>query len=712
MAKKLGHFARKMDDYDRLFMAIATNDVPRIHAFFRTGLKNGTSTRALLEQFYLAVEGMRSTKGFSNFEYDIMTLVYRVGGRSLVYALNHALNLPSLRSLCNHANFVKIKPTIGPISDKEILANINEVILKPRAAAGITKKRGATVMMDEVGMEEAAVYFPHENAVGGLCQKHSNAETSKLRSYQSALRIVKDLADGSVHFGKEMAVVAVRLSNELDVYPILAAPTCKQETRVDMEDLFNKLIDLWGASEAQRIIGEIWTFATDGDPLRRAAGHNVFCNIPLDPTSALHQIIADCLGLNLFTGPQCITLTFDWHHILKRKPSHRKVDVPVSDSTLGDCTLLRQMMGMTVDGRIINPVNLAKCLKLLEGQDDASVHKLLNPDDAQDVPRAIQLLEAIISVRNVVAPSREIELASDIDSVTLLGHVFEPLLAAFVDPTMSTSQQIEKLSTYAHLSFVFFRKYRLKFMSNQLYGDTQTMIKNVIFSTAKQQLLDDNDKANANQDGTDPLEGHFSQLRDVGGQSAFNYKQGIERCGWACDIQCVYSRNPELHAGHRRRKITRVEHKDHLHPDDWTGDTVSGHSDIPASYFSGAEIARGILRKHSKLPPEDYDFEKIFNDPADPTIDLLRPWGKDKYPGIEGDADRSALTPSSTTTSSTTNPASNSTPVEPPVTSIPSAPSTSELPASQFHAATASPENDITAPTESSELTEDEPTTN
>jgi hypothetical protein len=47
------------------------------------------------------------------------------------------------------------------------------------------------------------------------------------------------------------------------------------------------------------------------------------------------------------------------------------------------------------------------------------------------------------------------------------------------------------------MSFILFRTYRLKFVSNQLYGDSQTMVKNIVFTVAKQQELDRNGEVNA-----------------------------------------------------------------------------------------------------------------------------------------------------------------------------------------------------------------------
>jgi hypothetical protein len=61
-------------------------------------------------------EGLDRTKGFTGLELDLGILIYRLGTRSLLYAMNHALNLPSLRTISNSAKFIKITLSIGPIS--------------------------------------------------------------------------------------------------------------------------------------------------------------------------------------------------------------------------------------------------------------------------------------------------------------------------------------------------------------------------------------------------------------------------------------------------------------------------------------------------------------------------------------------------------------------------------------------------------------------
>ncbi|KAK6981400.1 hypothetical protein R3P38DRAFT_2578449 [Favolaschia claudopus] len=624
MSRQLATFARKMGDYERLMIAIAENDVPRINALLSTAIRNGASVNTIIAQITEAVRGLRSTKGFTQLEHDLSLLIYRIGGQSLLYSLNHALGLPSLRTIGNSAHFVKITPCFGPVTIDVIRANIKKVILEPRAQVGATQKKAVTFMMDEVALEEHLDYFPLQNKVGGLCQKHSGQVPITLSTYSSALTIVDKLRDGSVHFGKEMAVVAVRFGDEKNIYPILAYPTCKQETVADMEKIYVLLMQAW-EELGEELYGEIRNFATDGDALRRKVGYKMFCREELPTDHPLFAILSNLPGLNLCTGIKLIIQTFDWRHIIKR-----------------ESTLVRQPSGMCVDaGRVVNPHFLAQCLQLLAQHDEKSVDKLLNPDDPQDVPRAIDLIEAIISVRDAEVPSDNVDLASTSDSVRLLGHVFENFALPFITPEFSLSRQIRMLSTCAHLTFVLFREYRTDFMSNQLYGDTQSTIKNIVFSVAKQQLEDGEANVNANEDGTDPLEGHFAFMRTTGGHnSAMNYKQGIERNGWACDIQGVYSRWPHLHQESRRRRITRTEHKDHLNSSKWDADLKAANCDLIDCWAQGELEAVRILSANSRLTPDKYDFRTIL---ATPGVDFLRPWGENNYPGFADDLDRSVI---------------------------------------------------------------------
>ncbi|KAJ7921537.1 hypothetical protein B0H13DRAFT_2318427 [Mycena leptocephala] len=149
-------------------------------------------------------------------------------------------------------------------------------------------------------------------------------------------------------------------------------------------------------------------------------------------------------------------------------------------------------------------------VQCIKQHDEKLVDNLLNPDGPQDVLRAIDLIEAIIALREGKAPSHNIDLSSTTDSVRLPGHILENFTLPFITPEFSLSDQIRMLSTYQYP--VHYEKHSV--------------------SVAKQQLQDSDADVNANEDGMDPLEGHLAFMRMAGGHnSSMNYKQGVEQNG-------------------------------------------------------------------------------------------------------------------------------------------------------------------------------------
>jgi hypothetical protein len=102
-------------------------------------------------------------------------------------------------------------------------------------------------------------------------------------------------------------------------------------------------------------------------------------------------------------------------------------------------------------------------------------------------------------------------------------------------------------------------------MSNQLYGDSQTMVKNTMFCLAKQQGLDPMSPFYLFQVGDNLLERLFGKLCMLGGHnSAMNYLQAIDCLGHVCDLQGAFMHNPDLEQGERHLSMSRLEGVDHL----------------------------------------------------------------------------------------------------------------------------------------------------
>ncbi|KAG1731440.1 hypothetical protein EDD22DRAFT_788478, partial [Suillus occidentalis] len=117
----------------------------------------------------------------------------------------------------------------------------------------------------------------------------------------------------------------------------------------------------------------------------------------------------------------------------------------------------------------------------------------------------------------------------------------------------------------------------------------------------------------------------------IGGHnSACSFAQAIDCLGAAKDIDGVFKCHPDIDPGHRRLKLMRHEGVDHINREIWTGDIISGRCDLPLAWRKGRDASLLILSM-SELDPSHYSFAELFNDPS---IDVLRPFGQNKYLSI------------------------------------------------------------------------------
>ncbi|KAG1894264.1 uncharacterized protein F5891DRAFT_1195401 [Suillus fuscotomentosus] len=166
------------------------------------------------------------------------------------------------------------------------------------------------------------------------------------------------------------------------------------------------------------------------------AGHRLFVKKPLSLESLLYGILINMPGLNMWTGDDDVTLDIDPKHIFKCV-----------------CTLIRSPSGITLNNRwIINAMMLSCYLVWLPAYDKASVTKLLHPDDLQDVPRAVELIKAIIKftesqhdfLDDLFSPN--IDRHADLMSIALLSDVIESFLIPFINVNLSLTEQVQYLS--------------------------------------------------------------------------------------------------------------------------------------------------------------------------------------------------------------------------------------------------------------------------
>ncbi|TCD63849.1 hypothetical protein EIP91_004891 [Steccherinum ochraceum] len=623
LSRQVNSLADKLSEYKRFVMAVATNDFPRLKQLVGQCLKQGTGISSIVSQLERCIRGVYQARGYTNNDTDISLLVLRLGGRKLLYAMAQYLKIPSVRTLGRLTAFTRIMPSPGFPKLSEITFNIKEIFLSTLPHShqeGFKPRTGVSILWDEISQEEVACYFPHSDSVGGLCREHADGMNTRLLSFEHAVDIARKLESGEVHYGKEASVIAIASFDDRirGAFPIVVSPTCKAEKVDRAKEIYGFVRTGW-AAVAQQYFGIIWTFASDGDANRRKLVYEELMKHQIGPDHTLYKFLGGLAGLNLFVGDGDITGDFDWKHEIKRM-----------------ARLVRTQDGMNISNTVVNMEIFTRQLNRVPTLSQLDVQRLMNPADSQDVPRAIEFLNGVYDVSQL--PFEDCAVGEDVEAshVGVVGEMFAAFTQAFINPEHSITQQVILLSKYAHMAFSLFRRYRESFMPFQLYGDTQTTVKNAIFCIAKQKDMDPTMKFLIYLCGDDREEILFGLVREQGGHDPnASFKQLCERLGAAVDLAGVFARNPHLDPGHRRLKVTRTEHADHLNVDSWGGNIVAGSVQLSDAWEKGREAASAVLKT---IGIED-DYLALFT--GNIKLDMLRPFGDGSYPGKSDAPDRS-----------------------------------------------------------------------
>ncbi|KAG2029443.1 hypothetical protein BDR03DRAFT_803659, partial [Suillus americanus] len=616
LSRKLSTMIRRLGDSKRFIMAIASSDYNRLGQLVSVALRQGSSWQAIARMIQEAAEKVKQTRCYSQKDFDIVRLIDIIGGPKLGYAMSHALGLPSVTAAMRHFECRKLMPSVGPVKDTEINHNISEFFgkLPPRP------KRGHNLQLDELAINEGAYYDKSRNTIGGLCRDHSGLLDLKIVDYDSVLHASEAIHGEHrvCHYGKEATVAAIAAFSK-DHYgplPILVSPTCKAETAEKAANLIQRMLDCWrchAAGEAR--FGPIWCFSTDGDATRRLACYSLFMKRDLDPLSEIYESLSRLPGLNLRVGDHDVTMDFDPKYLIKRH-----------------ATLLQSPQGILVFDVLVTCEILAQHFLCLGHLSTKEIDDLLAQCDGQNVPHAVKLLCSVAMLQALNSASSQYNPTNQTIHATLrvLAILCESLVEPFFNCKMSLKQQLKCLATYAHLSFLLYRNHGTSFMSNQLYGDTQATVKNVMFLVAKVQILDDTQPFYLIQDGDDRLEGSFGHVRTDDHDPNMGVQRLCKKLGSAADRSDIFECHADWDRGHRRLGNGKLG-ADHTNPTSWKGDVVSGGVSLQMEWIRGTGAVTAILKSLGRDVP---DWTELF---YSGTVDLMKPMGDGKYPGVSQD---------------------------------------------------------------------------
>lgn len=592
-------------------MLLSQHKIGGVSRILATAFRNGAGIQAVYSKLQLAVMGAyRPRSGWTARELDVAFLIKAHGGSRLLYAAQQEDSYPSRTTLERRKPIPELTVSVSIPSNVEIKANISAFLGQSGRKPPYNKLVGQAFLIDDVATEEVPRYDFTRNCILGLCREHSADIKTRidtledLDAVEHALQVTK-----LCHHGKEATVAALAPVTANENYfpvPLIVSTSCKAEKGDALAKWVSKFLDAYKESaDGEGRHGPIKIIATDGAASFRKLRFTLGLSEDLNRDSALGKILYSLPGFNCRTGPNQLLGTCDPKHIIKRF-----------------ATLIRSPSGIQIGDTQILSSDVFKALNHLEGMTPQKAELLLNPADKQNVPKAVNLLQSLFDLEGskIIANPAIIQR---IRKIVFLAQVLSYFLFPFIHVNMSLSQQIRSLSTYVHLVTALYIKHKAGFLTTPLFADSQAIVKCIILTAARLQLIDPSLHYYILFEGTDRLEGVFSHTRTQDHARNFDVTQLAYKLSIGAEINAVYERNPDLDRGHIRRNLVNARGIDHINPKSWTGDVVVGNINIRQEYLAGREEANQLLSSHFG-PTGIIDFDDLF---ASSDIDHLRPLG-------------------------------------------------------------------------------------
>ncbi|KAF8151692.1 hypothetical protein B0H34DRAFT_618278, partial [Crassisporium funariophilum] len=618
LRRKADRLKKKVTDYQRMVMLLSQNKIAGVSQILAVAVRNGASPEAICTRLDWAISRTYAPhSGWSDRELDVAFLVKAIGGPRLLYALQKAEAYPSLTTLRRRKVIPEVTPSLEIPSDEEINSNISALLGEKGRKPPKNPKCGQVVMIDGVAIEQGIRFDSSRISALGLCREHSAAVKVTVHEVGDLHNIAKALDEKVCHYGKDGTVLGIAPITDKENYhvvPLVVSPLCKTEKGDKLMKWVKEFLKNWHSNPSGAAIhGEVNVLATDGESSFQKLRFLLCLTKDLDRNSELGKILYQLSGLNRRTGDNGLIGTCDPKHIIKRF-----------------ATMLRSPTGIQLGDTHITSHNTLRKLEL--GMPPSEAALLLNPADKQNVPKAVNLIQSLQSstpsqpaispsskeeMENVVLPSHD----GRVDGVEFVARILSYFLLPFIDVQMSLSEQIRKLSTFSHLITALYLKHRLSFLTSALYADSQAIVKSILFSLARLQLIDPSMDL---FEGTDRLENLFSHARTQDHARNFDILQLCHKLSIGSEIDAVFQRHPDLNQGHLCRNLVNARGVDHINPKSWVGNVRVGDVDLLAEYAAGRNEANHILAERWGEEAR-VDFEALFN--SHPNMDHLQPTG-------------------------------------------------------------------------------------
>ena len=324
------------------------------------------------------------------------------------------------------------------------------------------------------------------------------------------------------------------------------------------------------------------------------------------------KVLKDCLLFDLWSGEHGITDDTDAKHDAK---------------CLRTCckSLSR---GVQVVNHTFYGSDFKRILCAL-GHSEKEVANMLDPEDEQSVPAMLLFFKALakladVSVETLSAAGLGMPatLVLKTKELQLLGAVARAYVFLLTGFDKSISEHLVSLAEMQAIIFVLQRRSSTKFLPNQNYTNTSTMIRAKFKSVALAQA-EGISTYYIFLDCDDMLEGFFGVLRTLSGnQRNFDLLQLEEKATHAMQIADVFLRHPDWDRGSRRLSGSL----DHWNTKSWTGCTDTSKVNVVQAWMSGLARGRARLVGTALFSADELDFAALAASGKD--ISMLMPNGE------------------------------------------------------------------------------------
>jgi len=632
----------------RVFQLIADNKMPRLHQLFKQALARGATPQKLQELLGRCASGEYRPKGYDQDDLDSLLLVQRIGGGRLTYALNKTHGLPSPRMLYSGGKLPRFLVCPAELEYQIVFQNMETFIFsQPCNGRSLW-----TLMADNVAVEERWRYAQHRNCFYGGCREHTpGGKPLFFNRAQDALDLKELVTSGKIHLAKE-ALFAALAPNAKHAYfcrPVAAQGSCKKDESWEQHGdvlevrrcptahpargslpLLRTLLTLPCHAALQKIEkiwytdargyalrGPISNASTDGAGIFRQAAvdryqRNLMSSAEGSMESKVLKVLKECLLFDLWSGKHGITDDTDAKHDAK--------------CLRGCCKSATR--GLQVVNHTFYGSDFRRILRAL-GHSEKDVATMLDPEDEQNVPAMLQFFTALAKLTDVSAETLSAHglgltatLVLKACELQLLGAVAQAYVFLLTGFNKSISEHLVNLAEMQATIFVLQRRSGTKFLPNQNYTNTSTMIRAKFKSVALAQA-EGISEYYIFQDCDDALEGFFGVLRTLSGnQRNFDLLQVEEKATHAMQIAEVYLRHPDWDRGSRRLSGSL----DHWNTKSWTGCTDTSKVNVAQAWMSGLARARARLVGTGLFTPAELDFAALAASGKD--ISMLKPNGE------------------------------------------------------------------------------------